>query len=341
MEFGSDFHTFDYPKVGKTLLEFYPDSNLYASGRQALLDLAIARGWERLWVPTYFCEESLECIAPAGIKLCNYYATPLSEPTEILRQISPKENDGLLIVNYFGLFGSRAFPSVGCEIVEDHTHNLIGDWALNSTADWCIASLRKTLPIADGGIFWSPKHHTLPTAPKSSDETEKVMALRAEAMTLKMKYLDGDAIDKSDFIRLFGDTEARFDQLPISAISSSARRIVEDLDIGRWYAAKRRNWEYLVSKLSDNPIFEILKPENEKDCPFSLTLKFKDKVSRDAFRSKLIEKSVYPAILWTIEDNVDKNAKQFSDTMLSVHCDGRYSLNDMQLLSSIIKDSFI
>lgn len=131
MEFGSDFHTFNYPRGGKSLLEIYPDSNLYASGRQALLDLAIARGWKRLWVPTYFCEESLECIFRAGIELCYYTITPRSNPDKILSLIDARDGDGLLIVNYFGLFDIHHVADVQCEIVEDHTHNLIGEWTLN------------------------------------------------------------------------------------------------------------------------------------------------------------------------------------------------------------------
>jgi len=202
VEFGSDFHTVDYPR-GKSLLEYFPESNLYASGRQALLDLAIARGWNRLWAPSYFCEESLDCVSRAGIELCKYNAIPLSNPNDIVSRIPVRKDDGLLIVNYFGLFDIRLFQDKGCEIVEDHIHNLIGDWSLNSNADWRIASLRKTLPIADGGILWSPKHHSLPTAPASNKITDSVMARRSCAMNLKSDYLKGDNVCKVSFCAYF------------------------------------------------------------------------------------------------------------------------------------------
>lgn len=340
MEFGSDFHNVEYPE-GKSILEYFPESNLYASGRQALLDLVIARGWKRLWVPSYFCEESLDCVSRTGIVLCKYNITPLLNPYDIIEKIHVNRNDGVLIVNYFGLFDTRTFSDIGCEIVEDHTHNLIGNWALHSTADWCIASLRKTLPIADGGMLWSPRQHVLPMAPASKKITDAIMARRSCAMNLKRKYLKGDSVCKDEYLRIFQDTEKEFDKLPISAISDVSRQIVDKIDIREWNNSKHRNWNFLANSLINNKSLEVLSPENCKDCPFSLILHFNDNIARDIVRKKLIDKSVYPAILWNIEDKSCMSAKLFGDTMLSVHCDGRYTLENMEQLLTIIKDSLI
>lgn len=339
MEFGSDFHNVDYPKGGKSILDYFPECNLYASGRQALLNLAIARSWKRLWVPSYFCEESLMCISRAGILLCRYNATPSSEPGDIVDKLPVSEDDGLLIVNYFGLTDKRFFSEAGCEIVEDHTHNLIGDWARNSGADWCISSLRKTLPIADGGMLWSPKKHILPPSPATSSETEAVMRRRFDAMGLKNEYLKGGKVEKQDFLGIFHETEGMFDKLPVSAISEASSRIVENMDVESWYDAKHGNWRFLYDHLCSCKSMEILIPRNHADCPFSFTLRFHNTETREKARKFLIGRSVYPAILWPIRADGDKSAKTFGDTMLSVHCDGRYSLNDMEKLLSIIQDS--
>lgn len=339
MEFGSDFHTIEYLKGGRSLLEIYPQSNLYASGRQALLDLAIARGWKRLWVPSYFCEESLECVRRTGIELCSYPATPKLNPDKIPSLTDARENDGLLIVNYFGLFDVHHFADARCEIVEDHTHNLIGNWALNSSADWCIASLRKTLPIPDGGILWSSKKHQLPPYPELSQEVADIMEKRGHAMNLKQQYLRGGQIDKSDFLNLFQQTEECFDSIKISRISDVSRRIVSELDIAKWYNSKKDNWLYLKKNIVQGDDIEILSQEKSDDTPFSIILLLRSKEMRENVRRYLISHSVYPAILWTIESEEDKSAQQFGDTMLSIHCDGRYSVEDMKILSELINGS--
>lgn len=341
MEFGSDFHTIDI-KDGNTetsVFKYLPESNLYASGRQALLDLAITRKWKRLWVPSYFCEETLDCISRVGIELCKYNINPLINPSDVVGNIPVHKYDGLLIVNYFGLFDVRVFTNLDCEIVEDHTHNLIGNWAVNSKADWCIASLRKTLPISDGGILWSPKNITLPNKPQSNDITNIVMNKRWKAMNLKRVYLNGENVSKNDFLSLFSETEEEFDKLSISSISEGSLQIVNSLDIRKWYDVKRRNWNFLREKLIGYNNVKILTPENESDWPFSLILCFEDNDIRNKVRQGLISKAVYPAILWRIEDNNDKVAQSFGDRMLSVHCDGRYSLKDMQNLFLLIEDS--
>lgn len=339
MEFGSDFHTFDYPKGGKSLLENFPESNLYASGRQALLALAIARDWKRLWIPSYFCEDTLNSICRCGIELCKYKISPKNKPDDLIKNIPVKDSDGLLVVNYFGVFENRDLSNVHCEIVEDHTHNLIGDWALNSHSDWCIASLRKTLPIADGGMLWSPKHHDLPIKPIKDTAVEAVMSRRYNAMNLKHEYLNGLIIDKEEYLKLYSDTEEEFDRLPISLISKASFQIVNNLDIKFWYDVKYRNWKFLYENLKDVKSVNILKPENHTDCPFSLILIFQNGEKRNKVRSSLISRSVYPAILWTIKDETDARAQVFGDRMLSIHCDGRYSLNDMSKLLSMIKES--
>lgn len=341
MEFGSDFHSLDYPKGGKTLLEYFPKSNLYTSGRQALLDLTLTRGWKRLWVPSYFCEDTLNCIPRAGIELCHYNITPLDDPMDVIPSIPVTRDDGMLIVNYFGLFNKRDFLNIECEIVEDHTHSLIGSWAVNSSADWCIASLRKTLPISDGGILWSPKNHMLPDKPMPNEIIEKVMVYRETAMNLKRSYLSGGCVNKGEFLKIFSETEEKFDNLPISRISNGSFQILDNIDIRTFFSSKHRNWSFLYESLNNDQVIKILLPENSEDCPFSFTVLFKDKDTRNRVRKLLISKSVYPAILWNIKNNADESAIDFGDRMLSMHCDSRYSLKDMECLIAIIKDSLI
>jgi hypothetical protein len=40
-------------------------------------------------------------------------------------------------------------------LVEDHSHDPFSPWAVGSSADYAFCSLRKTLPVPDGGLLWS------------------------------------------------------------------------------------------------------------------------------------------------------------------------------------------
>ena len=76
-EFGSDFHYIDgYKGKGNSLQDFYPKANYYADGRQALIDLYRSQGWQRLWVPEYFCYDVIASLKEAGLELRYYTDYP-------------------------------------------------------------------------------------------------------------------------------------------------------------------------------------------------------------------------------------------------------------------------
>lgn len=342
IEFGSDFH-FIAPTPGaeKTLYDFYPRANLYADGRQALIHLYQTQDWQRLWVPEYFCYEVVESLKQAGLDIRFYADYPgYTDDSKTLEAIQRngffKPTDAILRVNYFGTRSYRGSEKLSvAAVIEDHTHDLIGDWAKNSRADWCIASLRKSLPIPEGGILWSPVGLTLPTAPERSEESERIASIRWEAMRLKTRYLSGEEVEKSAFRPGYVDTEGYFDTAGVCAIDDTSREYLSTFDIQDWYIRKRENWEILRDIKKDG--VKVLEPEDYRCYPFSLILQFDDINKRDIVRKALIEKCIYPAILWSVPPTGDGEIFVFSRTMLSIHCDARYSKEDILTMKSIIE----
>lgn len=336
MEFGSDFHTVNYPK-GDSFSRYFSKANLYASGRNALLALAVARNWCRLWIPSYYCDESLGCLKRAKIQLKVYLCSPYSNIESIIPKIPANKGDGILVVNYFGIHSKRTIIT-DAEIVEDHTHNLIGEWSRNSSADWCIASLRKTIPIPDGGILWSPKGLVLPVKKEVTTAWRKLMCVRVEAMLEKTAFITGEKVDKMEYLRKFRETEDGFDANKLSGISDYSASVLSNFDIETWYSLKEQNFKILKHLINLPESVTLLCPEAETGTPFSYCLIFPDHLSREIIRQQLISHSIYPAILWNIPTDVDIKAKNIGDRILSIHCDGRYSSDDMIILAKTIND---
>ena len=91
-----------------------------------------------------------------------------------------------------------------------------------------------------------------------------------------------------------------------------------------------------------NLAYEVLAPEKDFCDMFSLIILTDSKKERAKLRTHLIEHQVYPAILWTIPmESVNKKVKEFSERMLSIHCDGRYNKDDIVKLADIINQSLI
>ena len=346
IEFGSDFHYIKPEQgAGKTLYDFYPRANLYADGRQALIHLYQSQGWERLWMPNYFCYEVVESLKQAGLEIFFYADNPgYSGDSQTLENIQKhghfKPTDAILRVNYFGTRSYRSPENLPvAAVIEDHTHDLIGGWATNSHADWCIASLRKTLPIPEGGILWSPVGLHLPEAPLREGENECIATTRWDAMKMKARYLAGEKVEKTTFRAGYVNTEPFFDTAAVCAIDEKSKKYLKTFDIQSWYKRKRDNWE-LLRDVKKNGL-KVLRCEDFGCYPFSLVLLFDSFDERDRVRKQLIEKQVYPAVLWNIPDASDGEAFKISRGMLSIHCDGRYTVDDIRQLATIIRESLI
>lgn len=336
-EYGSDFH---YIQPDDSAVEtfscFYPEAVFYASGRLALIDLYQKMKWNRIWVPDYFCYEVLGALEQAGLNLEFYTDYPLFNDDQLVLSLPFKDGDVLFRVNYFGLRSKRGNSSIPVPVIEDHTHDLIGDWARNSDADWCIASLRKTLPLAEGGVLWSPKGFKTPATPKVTESNEVLASRRWNAMRQKAMYLDDEIQDKSEFRAELISTEEQFNSMKVSALDAKTSDYIERFDLNQWYLRKRENWSILKDIEID--AFRILEPENPNCNPFSLTLLFNEEEQRNHYRQTLINKDIYPAILWAIPPQKRSELKHFSTRVLSIHCDARYGIDDMIKLRDIITD---
>lgn len=342
IEFGSDFHYIVlHGNGGNSLRDFFPSANYYADGRQALIDLYRSQGWHRLWVPEYFCYDVIASLKEAGLEIVFYTDYPGNwedgmKLEDIQRNGHFRPTDAIVRVNYFGARGYRSPERLNIPVVEDHTHDLIGSWAINSHADWCIASLRKSLPVPEGGMLWSPVGLPLPKAPELSEENEKIAATRWEAMKLKAGYLSGEKVEKTAFRYRFVDTEEYFDRAEICALDRKSTEYLKTFDVLDWYNKKKENWE-LLRDIKKKGVRVVL-PENQGCYPFSLVLLFDSSDERERVRRALIANQVYPAILWNLDLCPESWAiHQFSREMLSIHCDARYTKEEILQMKSIIE----
>ena len=340
-EFGSDFHFIDSFNSGRAhLTDVFRGATLLADGRQCIVVLIRQYGWKRIWMPDYFCCEVIYTIKEqTGIEVMFYEDNPLHEGQ--VENLSFEEGDVLLRMNFFGLRGQRNNKKISCPVIEDHTHDPFGHWALYSDADWCISSIRKILPLPEGGMMWSPKGHCLTVSLQPSEENERIAATRWEGMEMKAAYLKGETVSKEEFRKRYTETEEWFDSAEPVLIDSRSKDVVtKQLDINLWQGAKRKNWLLLKSLLSEKRGLQIplniLLPEDEACTMFSLILLLESKEQRGVVRKQLIEACVYPAILWVVPDSASVASKDFSERMLSIHCDGRYTEEDVRLLVDLL-----
>lgn len=335
-EFGSDFHYIESYNSGRAhLTDVFRNAMLLADGRQCIVILIRQYGWRRIWMPDYFCYEVIETIQEhTGIEVKFYADNPLKEGK--VENLPFMEGDVLLRMNYFGLRDIRRSKAIPVPVIEDHSHDPFGHWALYSDADWCISSIRKSLPLPEGGMMWSPKGHKLPEVPQSSEDNERIATIRWEAMEMKAAYLVGEEVSKNEFRKKYIETEEWFDQAEPTQIDKRTKEFIcKQFDLNLWLGVKRKNWSLLRDLVSPEKC-KVIEPEHESCTMFSLVLLLDNKEQRDNVRKSLIEGCVYPAILWNVPEAASEESRVFSERMLSIHCDGRYNEEDIKQLAGIL-----
>ena len=337
-EFGSEFHwpSFEDAPATRILSE---TARLFASGRDAIRALIAdgmsRRGWRRWFVPAYLCQEVVEAIAGTGIEIVFYEDSPLFAAPPPLPQ-SLRQGDALFLVNYFGLRGAGACKSIElgpADLVEDHTHDPWSDWARESGAAYCIASLRKTVPIPAGGAVWSPSDLPLPNTSPATPDREAAILMKWGAMLLKRLYLTGHPVAKESFRSLQLRGEEGIAAGDVSGIDCMSERMLACLPWNSWREKRRQNHALLSKSFEGVPGIEVLQPTGGADsCPFAVIVLLPSWQVREAVRSALIASAIYPAILWPIASERHAEllqAERLSGRVLAFACDFRYGAEDL------------
>jgi hypothetical protein len=260
----------------------------------------------------------------------------LTDPDNPLRAApelpEARAGDVVFVMNYFGL---RTRPDLrvpeGVEFIEDHSHDPVSAWAQGSRADFCVASLRKTLPISDGGALWSPVGHRLPPAPPLTEQRRRAGVTKLSAMMLKAMYLSGLPVEKDSYRALALRGERALAYPAVCAMTEVSRGIVDSFPLDTWRRARRDNRAVLVQAMGSAKWARVLEPAGDSvACFFSFVVD--TPARRERIRTALIEANVFPVVHWPLEETVlpvGEEARDISRRLISIHCDGRYGAPDM------------
>ncbi len=340
-ELGSEFH---WPGIPQGPFLKWPEPHImFASGRASLLSIfqILQNDFSKtLFVPDYFCQEVATWWVEQGIIIKRYTDGPhLAEP--VWETLAVSKGDAVLSVNYFGVRDGNIWDrwretNDGVLLIEDHSHDPVSGWALSSKADFAFASLRKTFPVPDGGILWSPKGLPLPDEPACSDW--RGSALKLAAMILKKEYLEGKDDHVKEIFRSY-QVEGEFfiGESQSVAISPWSRFLLSfGYPIG-WRESREENVRTFLDLIDRSTIAEPLFtnwPMNH--CPFNAVLLFSSKAIRDKFRLRLIDAHIYPTVHWELSNSTSPDIRGLSGRILTFPVDHRYAKNDINRVAEVI-----
>lgn len=336
-EYGSDFHyisDWSFRSVGREENTFSSIAHLYYSGRAALhaiIENGITQyAWKKIYVPSYYCQEVYDFIRPLNIQIEYYQYHPFSKNLDFL--FEDEEGHVLLVVNYFGIDILDIGLYKHLVVIEDLTHDLSA--IDNSRADYVFGSLRKVLPLPVGGFAKAMNQHQLPL-PSKSFAAEEAALKKWTAMYLKRRYLETGQDVKSLFRSLFMSGEETFDKEWTNVeLPAIVKPYLYSLNIEQIVKTKRENAEIITQQIRQNDLFDVI--SSSVFNQFGCILRFQSGKTRDLLKKYLIERAIYPFILWP--NQITQMDKAIADSLLFLHIDFRYDNRDMNYLAETINN---
>lgn len=305
----------------------------------ALLALLAPRG--RLHLPSFFCMGVAELLA--GHVAIGWYRHLPDGHGPRLDTLHAEAGDVVLAQNLFGRESrhpweqwSAAHPDI--PVVEDHTHDPFGPWASTSSAAYCLASLRKTLPLPDGALIWSPHGRNLPTPAGAENPGARQ---KLTAMLLKGAWLGGHAVGKPDFraLQVAGERALTGSIAPATTLTAA---VLPLLDAWRLRSATAHNVRHLLAVLprrADN--WRVPGHGPPGASPFHVQLVCRSEAVRDALQAHLREHRIYAPVHWrqprTWFWSGDDEAADLAARILTIPVDHRYRAPDIGRVGDVLR----
>ncbi|MBR6095102.1 MAG: DegT/DnrJ/EryC1/StrS family aminotransferase [Lachnospiraceae bacterium] len=355
MEIGSILQTASYDKYlpsqnsDSFKLPFMQDdewlSSFFQSGRNAIevLFAETAPGASVL-VPDFVCGTVPEAIQRAGCRVVNYHID--DDFTFSFEEINAllSETKILYIVHFFGRKFSETemkaishWKNEGITVVEDITMSLYSkDPEAFGFGDYIIGSIRKWLPVSDGGFILSKAKSF--DAPKMQSVSLYSYYYQLAQM-LKKQYIEAgekDAKLKETYMNFYHESiRYLFSDYSIAPISPVSMNYILNTQSQNSYFKRVQNYTYLSEGLKD--FGDSIRPAvilNPGYVPFGMVVKC---TKRDELLQYLIKNDIYCNIHWRLDLPA---VFSLSNQILTIPCDERYGKKEMDRILQVIKDFY-
>ncbi len=336
---GSYFHFETLKPVtgNEVVLPF--EHELFYTGRHALLhilnQIRAQNKMAKIWFPEYYCQHTLHWIKKSYPDISLYKLNPFDFSSDIVKLSEFAEKDDVVIINnYWGLSTMLTEKKADSPlIIEDHSHGWLSKACLNSKADYCFVSLRKSLPIPLGGIYWKPNTSIIDNIAdfKEDDSFYKIWERMLQAMTMKSDYIENKTKSGSDiYVPLFYEVEEQLNRhTSFAQLKNEHKSYIESWLKWNTLQVKEMNLKVLYDTLENSTHFKVLKRSGY--TAFGCDLVFKDEADCKALKAYLISHNIYPSMLWP-DNKIDYTWQYF----MNIHVDFRYNVKDMLYISKTI-----
>ena len=320
-------------------LSEYKNCFYFDSGRSSLKYIVSQLvEYKKVLLPEFICESVSRCFIKSEII---YYRIKDDFTVDIddLQKKVGNEQTVIFLMHYFGtlqpvgvLENIRFLADKSNSIIiEDTTHSIFTK--KQTIGDYMICSLRKWLPIANGGVLYYNQDKKIIKEPKYQKSTDN---MRYYGMILKELFLKKKIDYNREYRAIFLECENNLDcQKDIYLLSDLSKFIASCVSIEQLIKVRKKNFEQLNNKMKEIGVNSAISI-NLSDIPLVYLLRIKN---RDKLRNYLTDKKIYCAVHWPFDNHKEDQrplAKQNAEELISLPIDQRYDEEYIQYMTNVL-----
>jgi len=331
-EIGSEF--WDVPLCDEESTIFPLSAKWFQSGRSAISfiiqDIKKKRHCSSVELPEWCCDSVILPFLKAGFNV-RFYPVSLKNDTVDIKPFY--ESDIVFLIDYFGYNdGLTLFQDSESIVIRDITHSIFSTNRME--ADYYCGSVRKWCGLYTGGFAWASNDNfsSLSVSPVS----EEYLSLRKQAMNEKKEYLSGKRRDKN-YLNVF----RRAEDILNCDVTVHASCSEDDINVkylnSKWIIERRReNAQFILDNYKGRVLFQEIDKSN---CPMFVPVL---STRRDQLRKYLAENRIYLPVHWPISSYHSISvASQIFEQEISIVCDQRYGIKDLEKMVSLLNTDFL
>lgn len=313
-----------------------PDTYYYASGRTALYQILRSLGPQhtKVWMPNWLCHTMVEAAEKAKTEVVFYELNSDFKATiEALDKSGFRDGEAVLMVNYFGL---QDLKPTAKAIKEQYPQSIVIEddvqayWCFaeqeNPYSDYRFTSMRKAFAIPDGGLVKTSR----PMPDVTGHNTFAPFKVKAGVMKL---HRGQEGIKDEDYLALFRQGDNLISENYDSLMSDDSKRLFAGTDFEQAKRQRRLNTKVILEGLKSlgiKPLIEV--PADVVPLFIPIYLENRDEVRRSMFKHE-----VFCPVHWPLEGMDVKKGKKMAEHELSLICDQRYGVKEMNEIIKMIR----
>lgn len=307
-----------------------------------LRDIKLLNNTVVAYLPSYCCHTMIKPFIDNGVEV-DFYNIYFENGRFIYDLDFNTKCNIVLIMQYFGFYHEAVGQTIRVLrdnekiVIEDATHSWFSESPYSYNSNYIYASFRKWTGLPCGSIAIKQNGQYLFHPP--TETNHEYIRLRQVAALTKKLYIEKGFGNKEKYLGLFKQAEELLEHdYSGYCLPEKYSDMLYKMDTRRIIRQRKENAKALIEGLKNISGLETI-ATSKQDVPLFVPIMVLHG-QRERLRQYLIKNEIYCPVHWPLSQAHKISNKYLYENSLSLVCDQRYSLSDMNRILSVITHFF-